>query len=41
MINMNIANPRACVIGGRAMKQVEKFKYAFVYGWIVKSGVSG
>ena len=27
MINMNIANPRACVIGGRVVKQVEKFKY--------------
>ena len=27
MINMNIANPRACVIWGRVVKQVEKFKY--------------
>ena len=27
MIKMNIANPRACVIGGRVVKQVEKFKY--------------
>ena len=24
---MNYANPRACVIGGRVVKQVEKFKY--------------
>ena len=27
MINMNIANPRTCVIGGRVLKQVEKLKY--------------
>ena len=27
MINMNIANPRACMIGRRVVKQVEKFKY--------------
>ena len=27
MINVNIANTRACVIGGRAVKQVEKFEY--------------
>ena len=27
MINMNIANPRACLIGGRVVKQVEKLKY--------------
>ena len=24
---MNIANPRACLIGGRVVKQVETFKY--------------
>ena len=24
---MNIGNPSACVIGGRVVKQVEKFKY--------------
>ena len=27
MINMSIANPKACVNGGRVVKQVEKFKY--------------
>ena len=30
MNNMNIANPRACVIGGRVVKQVKKFKYTLL-----------